>query len=287
MILVTGAAGKTGSSVLEALSRQGVDSRALVRRPRQEGVAEAAGATEVVVGDLLDPDAVFRAMTGASAVYLIVPNMHPEEGQIGALAIKAAKAAGVSRFVYHSVLHPQVREMPHHWKKLAVEESLIESQLAFTILQPSAYMQNVSLYWDEIVSDGVYRVPYGERGAISLVDLEDVAQVAAVALTETGHTGATYELAGPEALSPAEIARTAAQALRKPVVEQRIELSDWVAQARAGGLSGYALDALTRMFGHYDRHGLRGNPRVLEHLLGRAPSAFTEFVQRLHSTTTL
>jgi uncharacterized protein YbjT (DUF2867 family) len=286
MILVTGAAGKTGSAVLRVLSSQGMASRALIRRPEQQSQVEATGAAEVVIGDLLDSSVLTRAMKGASAVYLIVPNVHPEEKRIGSLAIRAARAAGIDRFAYHSVLHPQVREMPHHWQKLAVEERLIESGLAFTILQPAAYMQNVAAYWDDIVSEGVYRVPYGEGGAISLVDLEDVAQVAAMTLTETGHAGATYELAGPEALSPADIARAISLVLRKPVVEQEVDLSDWVAQARESGLSGYALESLTRMFNHYDRHGFMGNPRVLENLLGRAPLTFAGFVERLHSAAT-
>jgi uncharacterized protein YbjT (DUF2867 family) len=248
---------------------------------------EALGAAEVVLGDLLDPDSMSRAMEGANAVYLIVPNMHPDEGGVGAVAIKAAQAAGVGRFVYHSVLHPQIRAMPHHWQKLAVEERLIQSGLAFTILQPSAYMQNISAYWDEIVSEGIYRVPYGEEGAISLVDLEDVAQVAAMALIEGGHAGATYELAGPDALSPADIARTITQVLHRPIVEQQEDLSSWVAKAQATDLPGYAVDSLARMFTYYDRNGLMGNPRVLEGLLGRPASTFAEFLLRLHSSTTL
>jgi hypothetical protein len=33
------------------------------------------------------------------------------------------------RLVYHSVLHPQTEQMPHHWHKLRVEEMLLESRL--------------------------------------------------------------------------------------------------------------------------------------------------------------
>ena len=63
-------------------------------------------------------------------------------------AIRAAQSAGVERFVYHSVLHPQVEIMAHHWQKMRVEEQLFESGLSFTILQPAAYMQNVLAGWD-------------------------------------------------------------------------------------------------------------------------------------------
>ena len=57
-------------------------------------------------------------------------------------------------------------------------------------------------------------------------------------------------------------------------------LPEWVDEARAAGVGGYALDALTNMFRYYDHHGLRGNPHVLESLLGRRATMFSEFVDR-------
>ncbi len=76
-----------------------------------------------------------------------------------------------------------------------------------TILQPTAYMQNILAGWRSIVEDGIYRVPYPIDTRISLVDLRDVAEAAARVLTEDGHVGATYELVGtgcfdPDARSP-------------------------------------------------------------------------------------
>ena len=82
------------------------------------------------------------------------------------MAMEAARTAGVKRFVYHSVLHPQTEEMPHHWQKLRVEEEIFRGGLPFTILQPCAYMQNVVAYLDDIVMKGRYVVPYSIRGSI-------------------------------------------------------------------------------------------------------------------------
>ncbi len=64
------------------------------------------------------------------------------------------------RFVYHSVLHPQIEAMPHHWAKMRVEEMLFAAGFDLTILQPTAYMQNILGAWRGIVEDGVFRVPY-------------------------------------------------------------------------------------------------------------------------------
>jgi uncharacterized protein YbjT (DUF2867 family) len=177
MILVTGAGGKTGHAVVRELAGRNQRVRALVRRPGQALDLRSLGATEIVVQDLLSAAGMERVVESVHAIYLIAPNMHPEELRIGEIAFTAARTAGVERIVYHSVLHPQTREMPHHWQKLAVEEKLFESGLGFTVLQPGAYMQNVLSYWGTIISEGVYRVPYGEGAALSLVDIEDVDDV--------------------------------------------------------------------------------------------------------------
>jgi len=186
----------------------------------------------------------------------------------------------VQRFVYHSVLHPQVEAMPHHWQKLRVEEQLFESGLAFTILQPAAYMQNVLAQWDSALDGGEYAVPYSIGTRLGMVDLEDVAEAAACVLTEAGHEGATYELAGPGLLSQNEVAAILGRHMGRPVRACAVSPSRWEASARAAGLGGYQVDTLVAMFAYYDRHGFWGCPQVLEWLLGRPPTAFDAFVQR-------
>ena len=171
--------------------------------------------------------------------------------------------------------------MPHHWLKLRAEEKLLESGLPYTILQPAAYMQNVLAHWDRIVQEGIYPVPYPAETRLGMVDLEDVAQAAARVLAETGHSGATYELAGPEMLSQTDIASLLAQRLGRPVRTQRIPLESWENQARASGLSEYQVGALLKMFGYYERHGFWGSPNVLDWLLERPATNFAAFVDRV------
>ncbi len=280
MILVTGAAGKTGRAIVRALAAKGWPLRALVRRAEQIAPIEALGAREVMAGDLRSEAALNRAARGARAIYHICPNVHPDEVAIGRAVIAATRAAGVERFVFHSVLHPQTEAMPHHWHKLRVEEMLFESGLRYTILQPAPYMQNVLAEWRTIVEQGVYRVPYSVDAPFSPVDLEDVAEAAVAALSEPDHAGAIYELAGPEVLTPAAMAETLSHALSRPVRIERISIEAWIGRARASGMGEYAVDTLAKMFGYYDRFGLSGNPRVLSCLLGRAPTRFEMFVRR-------
>lgn len=281
MILVTGAAGKTGQAVIRALVARRASVRAFVYRSEQTGLVEALGVQEVVVGDMRNQAVYRQAAEGAGAVYHICPNMNPDEVAIGRIAIESARAAGVQHFVYHSVLHPQTEAMPHHWHKLRVEEMLFESGLDFTILQPAAYMQNILAGWTTIVEQGVYRLPYPVETRLGMVDLEDVAAAVAIVLTEPGHNGATYELAGPDVLTQTEMAAILSQCLNRPVRAEQIPLTEWTERARAAGLGPYQVETLVKMFRYYEQYGLWGNSKVLGWLLKRPPMGFHQFVNRV------
>ncbi|MEK7784500.1 MAG: NmrA family NAD(P)-binding protein [Chloroflexota bacterium] len=239
MILVTSAGGKTGNAIVKALADRGQTIRAFARREEQVSVLKALGAGEVAISDVRDESAVRRAMEGARAVYHICPNVNPEEQRIGELVIGAAQATGVEHFVFHSVLHPQAEAMPHHWNKLRVEEALFESGLPFTILQPTAYMQNILAGGQSIVEDGVFRVPYPVETKLSLVDLEDVAEAAATVLTESNHADAAYELVGAPPMTQVEVADVLGQGLGRPVRAEAQSVETWEERARASGMGDY------------------------------------------------
>jgi len=285
MILVTGAGGKTGRTVIRALAQRGATVRAYVHRAAQVAANQTAGATEVVVGDFQDTVSLRKAMQRVRAIYHICPNMHPDEVAIGRQVIAAALAADVEQVVYHSVLHPQIEVMPHHWNKLRVEEMLFATRLPFTILQPTAYMQNILAGWDKIRNHGLYTIPYPGETQIALVDLEDVSAVAATVLTQSCHAGATYELVGTPTVSQFAVAEILAGALGRPVQVDTISQATWEQNARAGGLSDYAINTLLKMFVYYEQVGLVGNPNVLGWLLGRPPTSLTEFVRRVMAAT--
>ena len=171
--------------------------------------------------------------------------------------------------------------MPHHWQKLRVEEQLFQSGLDYTIVQPAAYMQNILAYWNRIKDEGVYAVPYAPGARVGMVDLEDVAEAAAVVLTERGHGGATYELAGPDVLSQTEVAQLLGTYLDRPVRVETVPLEQWELGARAAGLGDYQIQTLIKMFRYYEQYGFWGSPRVLQWLLGRPPTTFAAFVARV------
>ena len=280
MILVTAAGGKTGKAVVAALAAKGSPVRALVRRDAQAAAALAQGAREVCVGSFDDAPALLRAVRGATAIYHICPNVSPNEVAYARAVVEAAAASGIHRLVYHSVLHPQIEAMPHHWDKMRAEEMLLGSGLDVTLLQPTAYMQNVLAGWRDIVEAGIYRIPYPIESRLSLVDLDDVAEAAALVLTRQGHGGASYELVGTAPLSQIEVARALSEALGKPVRAVGEPIEAWDSRAVAAGLGDHARDTLKKMFRYYAEHGLAGNPNVLGWLLGRPPATFAAFAKR-------
>lgn len=284
MILVTGAAGKTGRTVISALAQRGATVRAYVHRGAQVAATEKAGASNVIIGDLQDNTTLRQALQGVRALYHICPNMHPDEVAIGRQVIEAAAAANVDHFVYHSVLHPQTATMPHHWNKLQVEALLFEANLPFTILQPTAYMQNMLASWDKIRNQGIYTVPYPAETRLSLIDLEDVGAAVATVLTQPGHIGATYELVGAAPLTQTEVAASLSAGLGQPVTVEVLSHTTWKQNAHASGLSDYAVETLLRMFVYYERYGLVGNPNILSWLLGRSPTSLAAFIQRTTTT---
>ncbi|MEK6753727.1 MAG: NmrA family NAD(P)-binding protein [Chloroflexota bacterium] len=278
MILITGAGGKTGRTLIKTLSN--VESVcAFVYREEHVSMMKSLGADKVIVGHLHDESAIRSAMQGARSVYHICPNMNPDETVIGKSVIGEACKTGVEHFVYHSVLHPQTEKMNHHWQKLRVEEMIFESGLPFTILQPAPYMQNLLASWKSVTEDGVLRIPYSVNSKFSFVDLEDVAEAAKIVLTEPNHIDAIYELAGTLPMPHAAIVEILSRVLNRDVRAEKEEIGGW--RLRALGMSGYAIENLIKMFEYYDQWGLMGNPNALRRLLKREPTSFEIFIGRI------
>ena len=271
-VLVVGASGKTGRAVTSALLARGVVVRAAVR-PGREGAAPA-GAVPVAL-DLVSGRGLAAAFDGARAAYHLAPNVHPDEVGIARRVADAAAAAGLPRFVFHSVLHPEDARMPHHLRK-AEAEALLRAVLGerVTVLRPSAYHQNLLGQ----ALDGVVTVPYSPDAPFSTVDLDDVSQVAADALTG-GHAAATLDLAGPDVLTTRQMAEQASDVLGRPVEVRRTSVDEWVAGPGAP-LPPPARDALIAMFRAYDDGGLVGDGSVLAAALGRPPTTWRACVSR-------
>lgn len=280
-VLVSGANGKTGRAVLAALKARGARVKAFVRNAAQSEALLAIGAAEVVVGDMLDGGSIIAATRGCDAVVHIGPPMHPDEKLITSHFVQAAIGAGVKRFVYYSVMHPLRREVPHHARKLDTEEMVIESGVPYTIVQPIRYMQHLEPIWKDVTANGVHAMPFNTKVKFSVADLLDLAAATARVATEADHLYATYELAGPEPLSQDDMAAIISDVIGKTVTARHVPLDEMAAKAKAAGATDLRIETMRKMNAHYDHSGFLGNANVLRWVLGREPTRFKSYVERL------
>ncbi len=281
MIVIVGASGAVGTPAIRHLAGMGAQIRALTSNPRSAGKLSGLGVSETVIGDFRSDDDVARAMAGAHSVLLVSPRFTEDEAEIGIRVVEAARAAGVGHLVYSSAFHPQISSMDHHATKLRIEQAVVESGLAFTILQPSMFMQNIRLEWREVVENGVYRRPYSPHRRMSVIDTGDLGEALCRVLTDATLRGGTYELCSGEALTHAEMAAVFSDVLGRAVRAEQRPLADWQGWAQARGWAPWSIAAYSKMCEHYDAHGYPGgNALALRAILGREPTGYRAFAER-------
>ena len=276
-ILVTGGTGHVGSEVVKELQKRKADIRVLVRKaekPPLEGV-------QVVVGDLLDPVSVEKALDGVDKLYLLNA-VTPDELTQGLIAYDLARKLKLKHIVYHSVFRVEhFRDVPHFASKLAIESALREFEVPFTIIRPNYFFQNDATLKDPMTKAGIYPIPLGPVG-ISAVDIRDIAEAAAIALTSDGHVGKTYNLNGPEVLSGPEAASIWSRLLGKKIRYPGENMDAFEEQMRKQAPSWSAFD-IRMMFQGYLERGFvaeRGDFETLTELLGHAPRRYEDFARQ-------
>jgi uncharacterized protein YbjT (DUF2867 family) len=221
MYLVVGATGPIGlgGEICRLLRAAGKPTRALVR-PTADANRVAnlrALGVDVVEGDLKNPHSLTAACQDVRAVIStasMLVSQQPDDtvervdGRGQRDLIDVAKSCGVKSFVYTSFSGRIDREFPFRDAKREAERHLQASGLAYTILRPTFYME----VWLAPVGGFDYHnasaAIYGEgRNKISWLSFHDVARFTLVCLDDVRARNATFELGGPEALSPLEAVR--------------------------------------------------------------------------------
>ncbi len=268
-ILAVGASGKFAGMVIPELAKRGAMVRGLVHSPAHAPAVGAAGAKEVVVGDLRDTASIAAALRGVDHVFYIAPAALADEANVGRAFVAAAIDAGVRRLVFSSVIHPVLAGLPNHALKTPVEEAVLHSDLEYTFLHPTVLFQNYAAAWDGIVKTGVVAEPWSNDTRFSRVDYRDVAEAAAIALTEDRLLYGTFELCAEGWLDRHEVAALIGEVLGRGITPRRIDPDSLPPEAQT----------LRPMFDHYDRIGLRGNPLTLTAILGREPRTLRAFFE--------
>jgi len=281
-ILVMAAHGNQGRVLLPKLRDAGFTIRALRATAGRDEEMKALGATEVIAGDACDRGLLRRAVDGVDAIYHIGPTAHPLEREIGCAMVDAAREARIGHFIYSSVLYPIASKMVQHKIKREVEEYLVESNINFTILQPSDYM--VPAVFQPVFEHGVWEQLYDLDRVQSMIDIPDIADAAVIVARERErHFGATYQLSAPGAFSGHHIAEACGRITGRKVAARLVTPDAYFERYYGMGQGErfrHAL-ALIRSVGMwYSQYNFVGNPNVLTWLLGRPPRTLDEFITR-------
>jgi (4-alkanoyl-5-oxo-2,5-dihydrofuran-3-yl)methyl phosphate reductase len=273
-ILVTGATGNVGSRLVRRLKEKGRAVRAFARNAAGKAWPDGV---EAAPGDFTDRASLQKAMDGVEAVYLLSAGdqLSVHEANV----IDAAKAAGVTLIVKHSVAGAQYNAPGFPRWHRAGEERIEASGIPYVFLRPASFASN-ALYWaGSIKGQGTVYGALGEA-AIPVIDPEDIAESAATVLTTPGHEGKAYELSGPDALTTAQQVEAVGRAIGKDLKYVNVP-DDAARQSMLGmGMSQAYVDAMISLI-----QMLRGIGRIepypgdVETLTGHKPRAFSQWAE--------
>src|SRR6187397_713745 len=267
-ILVTGAAGRVGAvgrTVTELLLRQGFAVRAMVRIEDERAQALRELGAQVVSGDLLDLDAMHRAIAGCDTMYF---GMSVSDTYLAATvnAAAVAKHHGVKAFINMSQMTlsqmsiTETTASPQHKLQWLAEQTLNWSGLPVVHVRPTVFLEGffLMLTSESVANSNQIRLPFGE-GKTSPVSAEDVARVVTALLANPQpHIGKIYHLTGPQSENMHFYAQEYSKALGRTITFADIPVEAWRDGLLKRGLPVHLVNHLATMAdlhraGRYDR----------------------------------
>ena len=275
MYLVTGASGTMGKAVLSEVAKSGAPHRAMFRSATE--AAKAPAGTSTVIADFSKKDTLPPALEGITSVYLVCSPI-PQLIELEWNMIDACVSAGVDHIVLNSAMGAREwRKSFPSWHR-RVEDKLKSTKISFTILRPNSFHQNVLTYFaSSIRTQGVFHSSMGNAG-VSFLDARDIAVVAAKSLPGGEHSGKTYELNGPEALTYSELAAKIAKHSGRDVQYVDIPAEKQRQAMLASGMPEWQADALLDLQAYYVSGKGGKIDGLLEQLLGRPPITMDQFL---------
>lgn len=279
MIAVTGATGQLGRLVIEALLKKVPAEQivAAVRSPEKAADLAAKGVT-VRKADYSQPDTLMSAFSGVDKLLLISGSEVGQREAQHQAVINAAKSASVKFIAYTSLLHADTSPLGLHVEHVATEKALAESGIAYALLRNGWYTENYLASAPPALEHGVFIGAAGE-GKIASATRADYAAAAARVISEEGHAGKVYELAGDQAWTLSELAAELSRQSGKNVVYQNLSEADFAAALKSVGLPAGLADMLADSDVGASKGGLFDDSHTLSALLGHPTTSLAESVK--------
>lgn len=281
MIAITGATGQLGRLVIEQLLKT-VQANQIVAIVRNPAKAEALSQQGIVVrqGDYTDQAALTTALKGMEKLLLISSSEVGQRATQHQNVINAAKAAGVTFIAYTSLLHADNSPLGLHVEHVATEKALATSGIPYALLRNGWYTENYLASAPPALEHGVFIGAAGE-GKIASATRADYAAAAAKVVSEEGHAGKVYELAGDSAWTLSELAAELSKQSGKPVVYQNMSEADFAAALKSVGLPAGLADMLADSDVGASKGGLFDDSHTLSKLIGRPTTSLAESVKAI------
>lgn len=277
-VLITGATGKTGGYAAATLLEQGHRVRALVRREDERSERLAAAGAGLVVGDLLDLEALTKAARGVDAAYLTYP-IAPGLIEATATFLQAAEDGGVGAVVNMSQKSArrdsQSTAARQHW----IAERLLDHFPGSVIhIRPTFFAEWLINFYD--AETGELRLPFQDARHAPIA-AEDQGRVIAALLTDPSpHQGKTYPLYGPVELDHHQIADAMTRTLGRTVSYVPIEIDEFGAALEKRGVDAHFVQHLRAVAVDYRNGVFAGSNTVVRDLTGREPLGVEAFIDR-------
>lgn len=276
IIAVTGATGQLGRLVIEQLKARVTASQAVVALARDPAKAADLG-VEVRAADYDQPATLAEALKGVDVLLLISSSEVGQRVPQHRNVIEAAKAAGVERIVYTSVLRAGSSPLALSQDHLATEIMLEESGLSHTLLRNGWYLENYAGAIGGALHTGAFVGAAGD-GRISAAARADYAEAAAIALTDDAHAGKVYELAGDDSFSLAELAAEVSRQTGRTLPYNDLPESDYAKILEGLGLPAPVAGIIAQADAGASRGGLFDDSRQLSALIGHPTTPLSAFV---------
>ncbi|MCI7299906.1 MAG: NAD(P)H:quinone oxidoreductase [Shigella dysenteriae] len=281
MIAITGATGQLGQYVIESLMKTVPASQivAIVRNPAKAQALTAQGIT-VRQADYSDEAALTSALQGVEKLLLISSSEVGQRAPQHRNVINAAKTAGVKFIAYTSLLHAGKSPLGLADEHIETEKMLADSGIVYTLLRNGWYTENYLASAPAALEHGVFICAAGD-GKIASATRADYAAAAARVISEAGHEGKVYELAGDSAWTLTQLAAELTKQSGKQVTYQNLSEADFAAALKSVGLPDGLADMLADSDVGASKGGLFDDSKTLSKLIGHPTTTLAESVSHL------
>ena len=285
MLFVTGATGKLGRLVIDALLETIPADRIVagVRDLAHEGAAAIRmQGVETRLADYDRPETLARAFAGVGRLLLISSHELGRRTAQHRNVIAAAKNAGVGLLAYTSLLRADTSPLSLAADHRDTEAALQEARVPHALLRNGWYTEVFTWRLPLALKHDVLIGAAGD-GRVSTAARADYAAAAAAVLASGDHAGAIYELAGDRAFTLAELVDVVAEAAGRPIVYRNMTAEEFRLGAMQAGVPAKFATVLADTDAGLERGALFDNGGALARLIGRPTTPFqstiTDFVK--------